>query len=110
MPVPSSIRVAGSGTAVGVGVGVGAGVGVAVTAAETVPEMLDVKPCSVVPTMAAGWITLAKLKLSARGSPRSLLGSTLEVKLTDPGGSDAERVSDEPPVVPNTKSVKLAVR
>ena len=95
-PVPSSGIVAGSGTAL--------------AAAETVPETLEVKPCSVLPAMAAGWVTSAKPKLSARGSARILPGSTPEVKVTVPGGSEAERVSDEPPPVPNTKSVKAAVR
>ena len=39
-----------------------------------------------------------------------LAGRRSDVSNTVPGGSDADKVSDEPPAVPNTKSVKLAVR
>jgi hypothetical protein len=95
-PAPSIARLAGSGTAAG--------------AADTVPEMLAVKPRRVEPMTATGAVTSANQKLNARGSPKMLLGRTLEVNDTVPGGSEADRVRDEPPTAPNTKSVKLAVR
>ena len=72
--------------------------------------MLDVKPRKVDPTMRAGSMTSAKPKPRARGVPRMLAGRRSDVNDTVPGGSDADKVSDEPPAVPNTKSVKLAVR
>ena len=51
--------------------------------AETVPDTLKVKPCSVPTMMVAGTVTSAKPKpkLSVRGSARRVLGSTLDVKL-----------------------------
>ena len=95
-PAPISARLAGSGTGV--------------AAADTVPEMLDVKPRRVDPMMLAGSVTSANPKPRARGVFRMLTGRMSDVRDTVPGGSDADKVSDEPPAVPNTKSVKLAVR
>ena len=72
--------------------------------------MLDVKPRSVDPTMVAGPVTSANPKPSARGVPRMLAGRMSYVNDTVPGGSDADSVSEDPPSVPNKKSVNAAVR